>query len=98
MLAGRDGREAGAEAAASALARTSVACRPSRPAAALCDRRRRADAGVAVLRLASVARYLAAPVWLGFIFLLDPINARLGGESLLAIARRAPRSADQSAC
>ncbi len=30
----------------------------------------------------SVARYLAAPVWLGFILLLDPINARLGGESL----------------
>ena len=29
-----------------------------------------------------VARYMAAPVWLGFIFLLDPINARLGGESL----------------
>jgi len=29
-----------------------------------------------------VARYLAAPVWLGFIFLLDPINAWLGGESL----------------
>ena len=28
------------------------------------------------------SRYLAAPVWLGFIFLLDPINARLGGESL----------------
>ena len=27
--------------------------------------------------------YLAAPVWLGFIFLLDPINAALGGESLL---------------
>jgi hypothetical protein len=27
--------------------------------------------------------YLAAPVWLGFIFLLDPINSRLGGESLL---------------
>jgi len=26
--------------------------------------------------------YLAAPVWLGFIFLLDPINARLGAESL----------------
>src|SRR6185295_5765405 len=32
----------------------------------------------------AVARYLAAPVWLGFIFLLDPINAWLGGESLLA--------------
>ena len=30
----------------------------------------------------TVARYLAAPVWLGFIFLLDPINARLGAESL----------------
>jgi hypothetical protein len=29
-----------------------------------------------------IARYLAAPVWLGFIFLLDPVNARLGGESL----------------
>jgi len=31
---------------------------------------------------AELARYMAAPVWLGFIFLLDPINARLGGESL----------------
>jgi hypothetical protein len=30
----------------------------------------------------SVARYMAAPVWLGFIFLLDPINARLGAETL----------------
>ena len=30
-----------------------------------------------------IAPYLAAPVWLGFIFLLDPINARLGGESLM---------------
>jgi hypothetical protein len=29
------------------------------------------------------SRYLAAPVWLGFIFLLEPINLRLGGESLL---------------
>ena len=28
------------------------------------------------------ARYMAAPVWLGFILLLDPINMRLGGESL----------------
>jgi len=33
---------------------------------------------------ASIAPYMAAPVWLGFIFLLDPLNARLGGESLLA--------------
>jgi len=31
----------------------------------------------------AIARYLAAPVWLGFIFLLDPINARLGAERLL---------------
>jgi len=30
-----------------------------------------------------IARYLAAPVWLGFILLLDPINARLGADSLL---------------
>ena len=30
------------------------------------------------------SRYLAAPVWLGFIFLLDPLNARLTGESLFA--------------
>lgn len=27
--------------------------------------------------------YLAAPVWLGFIFLLDPLNARAGAESIL---------------
>ena len=32
----------------------------------------------------TVAQYLAAPVWLGFIFLLDPISARLGAESLIA--------------
>ena len=31
-----------------------------------------------------IARYLAAPVWLGFIFLLDPINRHLGGDSLAA--------------
>ena len=30
----------------------------------------------------TIAPYLAAPVWLGFILLLDPINARLGAESL----------------
>jgi hypothetical protein len=32
----------------------------------------------------AVAVYLAAPVWLGFIFLLDPINRYLGGPSLAA--------------
>ena len=36
---------------------------------------------------ATVSPYLAAPVWLGFIFLLDPLNARLGGESLVADLR-----------
>ncbi len=39
----------------------------------------------------AVAPYMAAPVWLGFIFLLDPINARLGGESLLADLRAGRR-------
>ena len=30
----------------------------------------------------ATAQYFAAPVFLGFIFLLDPINARLGAVSL----------------
>jgi len=30
----------------------------------------------------SIARYMAAPIWLGFIFLLEPINARLGAERI----------------
>src|SRR5262249_6576230 len=34
-----------------------------------------------------VARYLAAPVWLGFVMLLDPINRRRGDPSLLAESR-----------
>jgi hypothetical protein len=43
--------------------------------------------GAAMLALpfavpSEVAQYMAAPVWLGFIFLLDPINRRLGAESL----------------
>jgi hypothetical protein len=32
------------------------------------------------------SRYLAAPVWLGFIFLLEPINVRLRGETLVGDA------------
>jgi hypothetical protein len=39
-------------------------------------------AGMLAWPLAWPSRYLAAPVWLGFIFLLDPLNARLGGEAL----------------
>jgi hypothetical protein len=37
--------------------------------------------------LAWPSPYLAAPVWLGFILLLDPINVRLGEESLAADGR-----------
>jgi hypothetical protein len=33
------------------------------------------------------APYMAAPVWLGFIFLLDPLNASLGADSLLVDLR-----------
>lgn len=36
-----------------------------------------------LLRSTPLAAYLAAPVWLGFILLLDPLNARSGGESIL---------------
>jgi len=35
----------------------------------------------------AIARYLAAPVWLGFIFLLEPINARLGAARLMPDGR-----------
>jgi hypothetical protein len=41
----------------------------------------------------AVAQYLAAPVWLGFILLLDPINLTLGTESIMgdALAHRFDR-------
>lgn len=41
-------------------------------------------AGLVMLALPIVypSTYLAAPVFLGFIFLLDPLNARLGAESI----------------
>lgn len=40
--------------------------------------------GAAMLMLPILypSQWLAAPVWLGFIFLLDPLNARAGAESL----------------
>ena len=41
-----------------------------------------AGAAMLIWPLVWPSQYLAAPIWLGFIFLLDPINARLGGESL----------------
>jgi len=31
----------------------------------------------------AIAPYMAAPVWLGFIFVLEPINRCLGAESLM---------------
>lgn len=47
-------------------------------------------AGAAMLLLPIVypSTYLAAPVWLGFIFLLDPLNARAGAESIVGDWRR----------
>ena len=51
-----------------------------------------------LLRGTPLATYLAAPVWLGFILLLDPLNARAGGESLLGgLARGAHGAGDQPA-
>jgi hypothetical protein len=41
-----------------------------------------AGAAMLLLPLILASPYLAAPVFLGFIFLLDPINRRLGAESL----------------
>jgi hypothetical protein len=41
---------------------------------------------------ASIAKYLFGAVWIGFIFLVDPINERLGARSL----RRLWRSGDRS--
>jgi hypothetical protein len=50
-------------------------------------------AGAAMLLLPIVypSPYLAAPVWLGFIFLLDPINAHAGSESILGDLRAGRR-------
>lgn len=45
-------------------------------------------AAMLIAPLVMPSQYFAAPVWLGFIFLLDPINARFGGESLMADLRR----------
>jgi hypothetical protein len=39
-------------------------------------------AAMLILPIVRPSPYLASPVFLGFIFLLDPINLRLGGESL----------------
>jgi hypothetical protein len=51
-------------------------------------------AGIALLAAPFVypSPWLAAPVWLGFIFLLDPINASLGAESIRGDLRAGRRS------
>ena len=41
-----------------------------------------AGAIMLLLPIAYPSQWLAAPVWLGFTFLLDPINARYGAESV----------------
>jgi len=48
-------------------------------------------AGMLIWPLVWPSPYLAAPIWLGFIFLLDPLNARLGGESLTGDYRQGRR-------
>jgi len=94
--AGRAGREAGGTRAAGGVAPppnslTHPAPRPAPPAPPAPPAQPALWITIGALMLASpffvsptIAQYMAAPVWLGFIFLLDPINARLGGDSLLA--------------
>lgn len=42
-----------------------------------------AGASMLILPIVYPSTYLAVPVWLGFIFLLDPLNARAGAESIV---------------
>jgi hypothetical protein len=58
---------------------------PPEPEALTTARRGMIVGGAAMLILPIVypSTYLAAPVWLGFIFLLDPLNARAGAESIV---------------
>jgi hypothetical protein len=43
---------------------------------------------VPLISSAEIAKYLAAPVWLGFIFLLDPLNYWMGRKSLFGDLER----------
>jgi hypothetical protein len=47
-----------------------------------------AGAAMLVLPIAYPSPYLAAPVFLGFAFLLDPLNAKMGAESILGDMRQ----------
>ena len=49
-------------------------------------------AGMLVLPIVHPSTYLAAPLFLGFIFLLDPLNARAGHESILGDIRQKRRN------
>jgi hypothetical protein len=77
--AGSAGRKAGESGSVSRSAPSASPAPPAAPAL---------PALIGALMLASpflaprYAQYLAAPVWLGFIFLLNPINGRLGAERL----------------
>jgi len=44
--------------------------------------------GMVLLPVIVHSTYLAAPIWLGFILLLDPLNARAGSESIVADFRQ----------
>jgi hypothetical protein len=46
-----------------------------------------AGAIMLVVPIVHPSQYFAAPVFLGFVFLLDPLNARLGAESILGDLR-----------
>lgn len=50
-----------------------------------------AGALMLVIPIVRPSHYLAAPIFLGFIFLLDPLNARAGSESILGDLRRGRR-------
>lgn len=58
---------------------------PARPALPAFSALLSIAAGAAMLLWPLVwpSRYLAAPVWLGFILLLEPLNIRLGADSLI---------------
>jgi hypothetical protein len=47
-----------------------------------------AGAGMLVVPIVYPSQYLAAPVFLGFAFLLDPLNAKMGAESILGDLRQ----------
>ncbi len=44
--------------------------------------------GMVLIPMFVHSTYLAAPIWLGFILLLDPLNARAGGESIIGDLRQ----------